>query len=68
MKEFPLHYVSKGLKVIRHHNSETDRTDVQFTKNFSIVAVTSASSDRLLKMCKSLAFKFLITVYMKFVL
>lgn len=68
MKDFPLNNVLKRLKVIQHCNNEINSSDAGFTKNFRVVAVVSASSDRLLKMCKSLAFRFPITVHMKFVL
>lgn len=58
----------KRLKVIEHYNSEINSTDAELIKCFGIVAVTSVSNDRVLKMSKSFVFKSLKTVYVNFVL
>lgn len=47
----------KILKVIEHRKSKVNSSDAELIKHFGIVAVTSVSNDRLLKMSKSLVFK-----------
>lgn len=55
--QFSLNTVLKRPRDIEHLKNEINSTDAELIKNFGIVAVTSVSNGRLLKMSKSLVFK-----------